>query len=128
MAALNAAIRAGAVKRGLVDEAESQAFEIERVARIVEKAPSGSNETASAASHSRSNADTVVFNSDDSGKCRDDESVSTRKRVEIALGAGDRILLTRPHPGLDLPRSGFGTVVSVSETLLYAHIFSRTRN
>ncbi|WP_170565706.1 AAA family ATPase [Ruegeria atlantica] len=45
----------------------------------------------------------------------DDEPVAMRKRVEIDIGAGDRIMLTRPHRELNLPRSGFGTVVSVSE-------------
>ena len=94
VAALNAAIRGEAVKRGLLDRMsasnrmsasdadETKTFTIERIEKTVE----------------------------------DDEPVSYRKRVEIDLAAGDRIILTRPHRELGLPRSGFGTVVSVSES------------
>ena len=35
-----------------------------------------------------------------------------RIAVPLALGPGDRVMLTRPHRGLDLPRSAFGTVVA----------------
>ena len=42
------------------------------------------------------------------------ELQSVRKRVEIEIAAGDRIMLTRAHEALDLPRSGFGTVVAVA--------------
>ncbi|WP_419738644.1 AAA family ATPase [Ruegeria sp.] len=41
---------------------------------------------------------------------------SIRHRVTIDLAPGDRILLTRAHRDLDLPRAGFGTVLSVSQT------------
>ena len=43
------------------------------------------------------------------------ETLSVRSQVEIEIGAGDRIMLTRAHEALDLPRSGFGTVVGVAE-------------
>ena len=37
-----------------------------------------------------------------------------RQAAKIRIGAGDRILLTRPAPDLGLPRSGFGTVTKVA--------------
>ena len=37
-----------------------------------------------------------------------------RQDAKIRIGAGDRILLTRPAPDLGLPRSGFGTVTKVA--------------
>ena len=44
---------------------------------------------------------------------RIDRTTPTHERivVPLALGPGDRVMLTRPHRGLDLPRSAFGTVV-----------------
>ncbi len=41
------------------------------------------------------------------------EGAGSRERVEIVLSPGDRVMLTRPLPEFDLPRSGFGTVLSV---------------
>ena len=38
-----------------------------------------------------------------------------RIAVPLALGPGDRVMLTRPHRALDLPRSAFGTVVGSLE-------------
>ena len=38
-----------------------------------------------------------------------------RQDAKIRIGAGDRILLTRPAPELGLPRSGFGTVREVAD-------------
>ncbi len=43
----------------------------------------------------------------------DRSGVGSRQRVEIVLSPGDRVMLTRPLPEFDLPRSGFGTVLSV---------------
>ena len=44
---------------------------------------------------------------------RIDRTTPTHERIAVplALGPGDRVMLTRPHRGLDLPRSAFGTVV-----------------
>ncbi len=39
--------------------------------------------------------------------------VVKRVRVPLALGVGDRIMLTRPHPASGLARSSFGTVTAV---------------
>ena len=38
-----------------------------------------------------------------------------RQATTIRIGAGDRVLLTRPAPELGLPRSGFGTVTKVAD-------------
>ena len=38
-----------------------------------------------------------------------------RIAVPLELGPGDRIMLTRPHRDLDLPRSSFGTVLATRE-------------
>ncbi len=38
-----------------------------------------------------------------------------RQDAKIRIGAGDRVLLTRPAPELGLPRSGFGTVTNVAD-------------
>ena len=38
-----------------------------------------------------------------------------RIKVPLALGPGDRIMLTRPHRDLDLPRSTFGSVVATRD-------------
>ncbi|MYI69564.1 MAG: AAA family ATPase, partial [Boseongicola sp. SB0673_bin_14] len=38
-----------------------------------------------------------------------------RQEAKIRIGAGDRILLTRPAPEFGLPRSGFGTVTAVAD-------------
>ena len=45
---------------------------------------------------------------------RIDRTTPTHERIAVplALGPGDRVMLTRPHRGLDLPRSAFGTVVA----------------
>ena len=45
---------------------------------------------------------------------RIDRTTPTHERiaVSLALGPGDRVMLTRPHRGLDLPRSAFGTVAA----------------
>ena len=44
---------------------------------------------------------------------RIDRTTPTHERIAVplAVGPGDRVMLTRPHRGLDLPRSAFGTVV-----------------
>ena len=41
-----------------------------------------------------------------------------RQDATIRIGAGDRVLLTRPAPELGLPRSGFGTVTKVADGTL----------
>ena len=38
-----------------------------------------------------------------------------RQDARIRIGAGDRVLLTRPAPELGLPRSGFGTVTKAAD-------------
>ena len=45
---------------------------------------------------------------------RIDRTTPTHERIAVplALGPGDRVMLTRPHRDLDLPRSAFGTVVA----------------
>ena len=45
---------------------------------------------------------------------RIDRTTPTHERIAVplALGPGDRVMLTRPHRGLDLPRSAFGTVAA----------------
>ena len=45
---------------------------------------------------------------------RIDRTTPTHERIAVplALGPGDRVMLTRPHRALDLPRSAFGTVVA----------------
>ena len=45
---------------------------------------------------------------------RIDRTTPTHERIAVplAVGPGDRVMLTRPHRGLDLPRSAFGTVVA----------------
>ena len=45
---------------------------------------------------------------------RIDRTTPTHERIAVPLviGPGDRVMLTRPHRGLDLPRSAFGTVVA----------------
>ncbi len=48
---------------------------------------------------------------------RIDRSGTAPRRTPVALdlGVGDRIMLTRPHRELELPRSAFGTVTSTRE-------------
>ena len=79
--ALNAAIRAEAVAKSRVDDANAIDVKIARERRV--KAPGGGART-------------------------------WRTEVTIRIGAGDRVLLTRPAPELGLPRSGFGTVTDVA--------------
>ena len=45
---------------------------------------------------------------------RIDRTTPTHERIAVplALGPGDRVMLTRPHRALDLPRSAFGTVAA----------------
>ena len=45
---------------------------------------------------------------------RIDRTTPTHERIAVplAVGPGDRVMLTRPHRGLDLPRSAFGTVAA----------------
>ena len=48
-----------------------------------------------------------------------------RQDAKIRIGAGDRVLLTRPAPEIGLPRSGFGTVTRVADGRITVHVDGR---
>ena len=79
---LNAAIRAEAASRGIVDDAGAVEIAVARERRV--RIPGGGARV-------------------------------WRREARIRLGAGDRVLLTRPAPEAGLPRSGFGTVTEAAE-------------
>ena len=50
-----------------------------------------------------------------------------RQDARIRIGAGDRVLLTRPAPELGLPRSGFGTVTKAADGRITVLVDGRER-
>ena len=48
-----------------------------------------------------------------------------RQDTKIRIGAGDRVLLTRPAPEIGLPRSGFGTVTRVADGRITVQVDGR---
>ena len=89
---LNEAIRAVAVSKGLVRDAEAIEIGIARERRV---------------------------------RIAGGGARVWRQEAKIRIGAGDRVLLTRPAPEIGLPRSGFGTVKKVADGRITVQVDGR---